>query len=66
VDYWERGLSYTFFFLVGLEWRPFNRSFSFLIEGGFQAFVFTTETAYSRSPDWLTASPIRLGFAFSF
>jgi hypothetical protein len=66
VDYWERGLSYTFFFLAGIEWRPFGLAFSLYLEAGFQAFVFTTETAYSRSPDWMTSAPVRLGLSYNF
>lgn len=65
-EYWETGLSYTFFLCAGLEWRPFHRWFSCFFEIGLQAFVFTTETAYSRSPDWLTAMPVRVGLSANF
>lgn len=66
VEYLERGLSYTFFFAGGLEWRPFGRNVSAFFEIGIQAFVFTNETAYSHSPDWLTVMPVRLGITANF
>lgn len=65
-DYWDQGLSYTFFAILGLEWRPFGKTVSLLIEGGVQAFVFTTDTAWSKSPDYMFAYPVRLGLAVSF
>ncbi|MHC5040032.1 MAG: hypothetical protein ACYTHM_22220 [Planctomycetota bacterium] len=65
-NYWDRGLSYTFFITFGLEWRPFGRLVSGFFEAGVQAYVFTTETALSRSPDWMTAFPVRVGVSVSF
>jgi hypothetical protein len=66
VEYWKDGLSYTFFFAIGLEWRPFGKHASAFIEGGIQSFVFPTVTAFAKSPDWLTTLPIRLGIAVNF
>ncbi|GEM_PF-3583025 len=65
-NYLDRGLSYTFFASLGLEWRPFGRHLSAFIDVGIQVFVFTTETAYSKSPDWLTVVPFRCGLSANF
>jgi hypothetical protein len=66
VKYWRMGMSYTFFFFVGLEWRPYGKYVSGFFEVGIQSFIFTTATAYAQSPDWLTAVPVRLGIAVNF
>ena len=55
-----------FFLTVGLEWRPFGRSVSLVAEAGVQAFVFTTETAYTQSPDMLVATPVKIGLSVNF
>jgi hypothetical protein len=66
VKYWDRGLSYTFFLSAGMEWRPFGRAVSLILEAGIQAFVFTTETAYTRAPDRLVSYPVKLGISVNF
>jgi hypothetical protein len=66
VEYWKRGLSYSFFVAFGLEWRPFGRWASAFLEVGVQSFVFTTVTAYAKSPSWLTTLPVRIGVAVNF
>jgi hypothetical protein len=66
VDYWGRGLSYTFFLTFGMEWRPFGQAVSLTLEAGIQAFVFTTETAYTSSPDNFVTTPFKIGLSINF